>query len=218
MSALVAAIGVHVGAGGIALLAGATAVVARKGGPIHRTAGTVFLASMLVMAGVGGALSVIHLQEVNILASVLTIYLVGTAWLAARRGDGEGGRLEWLGLMLGAGVVLLAVLFGGAASGPFAPVYYVFGGVAALAVAMDMRTVARGGLSGADRIARHLWRMCLALAIAAAAFFLGQMDELPAALRGAHLAAPPLLALFAMAFWLVRVRITPRRRSEGATS
>lgn len=218
MSGEAAAIIVHVAAGGVALLAGATAVIARKGERVHRVAGTVFVVSMLVMAGVGGALSVLHKQDLNILASSLTIYLVGTALLAARRRDGEGGRLEVVGLAWVAAVVLMASLFGLSAKGPFAVVYYLFGAVAALAAAMDLRVIARRGLAGGDRIARHLWRMCLALAIAAAAFFLGQADEMPAAIRGPHLAAPPLLALVAMAFWLVRVRITGRRKGRVAAN
>lgn len=56
------------------------------------------------------------------------------------------------------------------------------------------------------RLARHLWRMCLALFIAAGSFFVGQADEIPQALRGPHLMVPPLAALALMAFWLVRVR------------
>lgn len=207
---------VHVAAGGVALAGGAVAVIARKGGRLHRASGTLFVAAMAVMLVVGGVISVIREQDLNILAASLTLYLVATAWLAARRRDGEGGLAEKAGAAAGAAIVLMAVVFGLGAKGPFAAVYYGFGAVAVLAALLDLRVVRMGGLAGADRIARHLWRMCLALAIAAAAFFLGQADELPRALQGPHLAAPPLLALAAMVFWLVRVRLKARRASPPA--
>ena len=43
---------------------------------------------------------------------------------------------------------------------------YVFAVVALIAAASDFSMIHRGGLAGAPRIARHLWRMCLALFIA----------------------------------------------------
>ena len=58
----------------------------------------------------------------------------------------------------------------------------------------------------AQRIARHLWRMCLALWIATASFFLGQSDEFPEALRIMPLLCTPvLLVMLFMIYWLVRV-------------
>jgi hypothetical protein len=40
----------HIGAGAIGLASGTVAALARKGGRVHRRAGTVFVISMLVMA------------------------------------------------------------------------------------------------------------------------------------------------------------------------
>jgi hypothetical protein len=37
--------------------------------------------------------------------------------------------------------------------------------------------LARGGVLGAKRIARHLWRMCFGLFIAAGSFFLGPSNR-----------------------------------------
>ena len=90
----------------------------------------------------------------------------------------------------------------------------VFGTVALIAGLSDIRVVRSGPLHGPSRLARHLWRMCFALWIAAASFFLGQADELPQALRiPALLAVPPLTALLAMFYWLWRVRF--RRSLRG---
>jgi hypothetical protein len=69
------------------------------------------------------------------------------------------------------------------------------------------------GLQGARRIARHLWRMCFALFIAAGSFFLGQAQVFPEPIRKSGLLPiPVLLVLLLMFFWLVRVRFTQRYR------
>ena len=95
--------------------------------------------------------------------------------------------------------------------------FFMFGIVGLLAGIGDARMIRSGGLHGAPRIARHLWRMCWALWIAAGSFFLGQADEFPAALRiPALLAVPALLPLAAMLYWLWRVRVMPSIRRARA--
>jgi len=44
-----------------------------------------------------------------------------------------------------------------------------------------------GGVSGAKRIVRHLWRMSFAFWIAAFSFLLGQQKVMPAYIRGLKL-------------------------------
>jgi hypothetical protein len=71
--------------------------------------------------------------------------------------------------------------------------------------------VIKGGLTGAARIARHLWRMCFAFFFAAGSFFLGQQKVMPVWMHGAwYLHVLGLAPLVFMAFWLVRVRTTKR--------
>jgi hypothetical protein len=65
---------------------------------------------------------------------------------------------------------------------PAAP-YFVFGSVALLFAAGDIRMLVRGGVSGPKRIVRHLSRMSIAFFIAAASFFLGQQKVMPAYMR-----------------------------------
>src|SRR5258708_7416248 len=48
---------------------------------------------------------------------------------------------------------------------------FFMGSVMLLAAAGDIRMLVRGGVLGAKRIARHLWRMCFGLFIAAGSFF-----------------------------------------------
>ena len=65
----------------------------------------------------------------------------------------------------------------------------------------------RGGVSGTQRIARHLWRMCFALFIAAASIFLARQHLFPDLLRRTGvLVFLSVLPLLLMIFWLIRVR------------
>ena len=62
---------VHVGGGAVGLVSGAIAVIARKGGRLHRRAGTVFVVSMVVMAVFACYLAIaIPDQLVNVFISV----------------------------------------------------------------------------------------------------------------------------------------------------
>jgi hypothetical protein len=98
-------------------------------------------------------------------------------------------------------------------------VFFMFGTVALLGVIGDVRTIRAGVLKGAPRLVRHLWRMCYALWIAAASFFLGPRERvvkvIPEALvTPVSLALPVVAVLVVMFYWLWRVRI--RRNFRGA--
>ena len=71
-----------------------------------------------------------------------------------------------------------------------------------------------GRLTGYRRLRSHIWRMCTALFVATGSFFLGQADEIPAALRGPHLWVLALAPLGAMIWWMVKSR--PRRSPRAA--
>ena len=91
---------------------------------------------------------------------------------------------------------------------PTAP-HFVFGSVALLSAAGDVRLLVRGGVFGGKRIVRHLWRMSFAFLIAAFSFFLGQQKVMPASLRGSKLLfVPPLLILMVLIYWLSRMCFT----------
>src|SRR5215472_12386341 len=86
---------VHVGCGSVGLLSGTVAALAQKGERLHRAAGTVFFASMLVMATFAAWLAIaIPGQMSNLLGAILTFYLVATGWLTARRKQRTVGRAE----------------------------------------------------------------------------------------------------------------------------
>jgi hypothetical protein len=207
---------VHIVAGGLGLVSGFVALYAAKGATLHRKSGMVFVYTMLTMstAGIVIAASRGAAPAINIPAALLTAYLVTTALITVRP-PVPGGRWLDLGAMLVALAVGLAsfafgfeaIAGGGTKDGIPAFPFFLFGVVGVLASVSDLRMIRRGRLEGAPRLARHLWRMCFALYIAAASFFLGQADEIPEPLRIRPLLALPVLAvLVTMLYWLWRVR------------
>ncbi len=223
---------IHIVGGSVALLSGAAALTLGKGGRWHARAGTLFFVSMLVLAGTGAVIASLKPERGTAVIGIFTCYLVVTAWSAARRRDGKPGRLEHVALAVAVACVAALLLLGiegmnhprGRVDSLPWQVHFVFGAVAALAVALDLNFILRGQLSRVQRIGRHLWRMCVALLIAATSFFQGQEDEFPEVWQGAILwDALPLMVLAAMIFWIFRVRFSRqfggglRRHVGGAT-
>ena len=217
-----AALTLHVGGGMTALVSGATAAFAPKGRRLHALAGRLFVAAMLVMAGVGAIVAPLLPQRMNIAAGVFTIYLVLSAWSAARRKPGDAGRVEVATLLIGiAAFAICAWLIWvgsqsaeGVVDGQDYHPLIVFAALAALGVFLDVRMLRRGGITGVSRIARHLWRMCLALFIASASFFLGQPQLFPTWLSSSNaLFIPALVPLVLLIVWMLRLRIGRRWRT-----
>lgn len=215
-----AALVLHISGGAVGLVSGFAALAAPKGRRVHRAAGKAFVVAMLVMAVFAVIVALQRNQPLNILAGVFTLYMVATAWLAVRRPAGTVGRAEAVGFAAALGVAAIGVVVGWRGLGGEdipAAVPYVFAGVAALAAAADLSVILRRGVSGPARIARHLWRMCVALFIASSSFFLGQMDEIPQALQGPHLLVLAHLPLVALLFWMIRVRVARAFKSVPVT-
>jgi uncharacterized membrane protein len=209
----------HIGAGAIGLLSGAAALAFRKGGRLHRVAGNVFFASMLTMAGIGTCVAPLLPQVGSMVGGAFTFYLVATGWMTVRRAPATVGRFERGALVFALGIAATGTVFGveaaQSASGqvddiPAVP-YFVFATLSAMAAALDLRMILRGGIARAPRLARHLWRMCIGLLIAAFSFFLGQAQVFPAAVRRPSLLlVPELVILCLLVFWLVRVQLAKR--------
>jgi hypothetical protein len=198
-------------------------VSVRKGARPHRALGTVFFLSMLSVSALAVYLALFvpptHSggapPSASVSVGILTFYLAVTAWLTVKRKDRGFGLVEKGALIAVLGVAVALLIFGlraasiaAARPGSYVP-YFVFAAFAAFAAAMDLKVMLRGGISGAPRIARHLWRMCFALFFAAAFFFLGQQGSLPRFIRGSwFLLVPAFAPLAVMFFWLLRVRFT----------
>src|SRR5262249_51695765 len=91
---------VHIAAGSLGILSGFIAIFLDKGSNRHRMAGKVFVISMVSMATAAVFLALMKRQSGNVLGGVFTSYLVVTAWLTARRRDGETSSFDWLVLLI----------------------------------------------------------------------------------------------------------------------
>jgi hypothetical protein len=207
----------HICAGILGLLSGAAAMSFRKGSRWHRVAGNVFFVSMLGMSTAGAYLAFIKHQMNNVFGGVLAFYLVTTAWATGRRRDGETSIFDWGALLVALAVGAVILTYGfevansptGPKDGIPAGMYFFLGSVALVSAAGDVRMLARGGVFGIHRIARHLWRMCFSLFIATGSFFLGQQQVFPHWLRKTNvLFLPAILPLILLIFWLFRVLFT----------
>jgi uncharacterized membrane protein len=236
---------VHICAGTLGLLSGAAAISFRKGSRAHILAGRVFVASMLTMAAGAAYLAVVRHQPNNLGGGILTFYLIGTAWVTARRRGGETSRLDWVALLIPLTLGILTWISGVEkmrAPGPPedgvpAGMHFFMGSVALLAAIGDVRMLLGRGVFGTRRIARHLWRMCFGLFIAAGSFFLGPSNRplrlLSLVGLGRHLSPAifgtglylvlSVLPLILLIFWLIRVRFgnaykkssSPYRTEQG---
>lgn len=209
----------HAVAGATGLLSGATALAARKGDPIHRIAGTVFFGAMLTTAVSAVVLALLEDEQTSAIAGALTSYFIMTSWLTVKRRERTAGWIEVAAMLVAAvgsaaafylawdSVQKGTALLGGA---PF----YIFSAVAALCALLDFSVILRRGLAGRQRIARHLWRMCLGLFIAVASFFPGQLQFFPDFIRNVEpvilLFIPAFTVLGVMLYWLAVVLGTRR--------
>ena len=218
---------IHITAGALSILTGTIAVCVRKGGSAHRVSGTVFFLAMLTMSAMGVYLATImpHTSVVppapTAIIGAFTFYLVASAWLTVARKPGEIGLLERAGLFaaIGATAGLLALgtvvaLSPTPAPPPGVAPYFVFAMLTTIAAAGDLNLIRKGGLTGTSRIARHLWRMCLAFFFATSFFFIGQQKVMPAYMhRAPILFALGLAPLALLLFWLIAVRLMKRFRA-----
>jgi uncharacterized membrane protein len=200
----------HILAGTVGLLSGTFAIAVRKGSRLHRASGNIFTVAMLTLASSAFCLAIMKSQHGNIIGSLITFYMIATAWLAGRR---RGiGRLDLAALLVGTGGAFAVITLGvwtlhhPDKNAPAAMCFFM-AAVLLLAAAGDIRMLARGDISGRPRITRHLWRMCFGLFIATGSFFLGQQQVFPAFLRGSvFLMVFAVLPFPLMIYWLIRVR------------
>jgi hypothetical protein len=214
----------HIGTGTLGMLSGFVAVFLRKGSRQHAWAGNVFVLSMMALSSTGTYLALVKSQPGNVLGGALTFYLVTTAWLTARRGERGTSIVDWSAMLfvsiLSTSEITLgtqAVLSPTGLKYDYPPwPYFIFGAVAALAAVGDTRMLVRNGIAGTGRLARHLWRMCFALFIAAASIFLARAHVFPALLqKTGALIFLSFLPLLLMVFWLVRVRYSKTYKKQS---
>ena len=201
----------HIAGGMIGMLSGTAAMIFRKGFRAHIFAGRVFVGSMLTMGVCAAWLAILKHDPNNIGGGILTVYLITTAWLTARRGDGETRRFDWAALLIPLAIGILGWINGidairggtGEKYGVPAGMHIFLGSVCLLATAGDLRMLLNGGVSGARRTGRHLWRMCFGLFIAAGSFFMGPGNRPLRLMTSMRIARFLPTAFFTMSVYMV---------------
>jgi uncharacterized membrane protein len=220
---------VHIAAGGLAIILGATALAAAKGGWLHRRSGLLFVYAMLTM-GISGSILALSQRwtNANALGGFTSAYFVITALTVVRPVSAWTRRLDVTALSLAFALAAIEIGAGGYALAngrstiDGAPVFMLFflASIVASAGAGDMRVMRSGPRRGAPRLRRHLWRMCFALFIAAGSFFSIRSRVariLPEPFTTPLMRALPVVLIFvAMFYWMWRVR--SRRINLGVAS
>jgi len=214
---------IHVAAGALAIVLGFTALLAAKGSTLHRRAGLLFVWVMLALGVTAAMLGLRNgPADGNVMAGLITVYFVGTALTTLRPPSRRYSRINAAALTLAVGLALFAVVRGvegvnnpllSPSGVPFRTIgvmSFILGAFLLLAAAGDVRIMRFGPPAGRERLARHLWRMCIALFIAAGSFF--SIRErvatiLPEPFTAGPVRALPIVLLFGMMFyWLWRLR------------
>jgi hypothetical protein len=172
---------------------------------------------MLSVSALGSYLGFIKGEMDNFTGGIFAFYLVTTAWATAKGGENELGKLSWIAPPIALAFAAINFVWAVEVARGLTAVknqssvgaYVFFGTLALLSAAGDVRMLVRGGLSGTQRLVRHLWRMCFGWFIATISFFLGQQRLFPAWLRGSYvLVLFAFLPLVFLIFWFIRVRLT----------
>jgi len=200
----------HIIGGVLALVFGYTALFATKGAPLHRKSGTFFVFAMVAMSLTGALMAFLDPSPSSQIAGLLTFYFVTTALLTVKRRE-EPQRIDIALTLFAVAVAIFAFKAGfelARTGRPEMGPMFVFGAVGLMAAIGDVRVMRAGGIHGRRRIARHLWRMCFAMWVAAASFFWGPPGRVPEVIRiPALLPIPVLLPVVVMLYWLWRIRV-----------
>jgi hypothetical protein len=209
----------HGGFGALGLLSGATALSVQKGSRLHRVAGSVFVLTMGVTAASGAYLGVVTGVPGNAIAGIVTLYLLTTSWMTVRRPENQAGIFEIVTFLFAAAAAATGIYFAVEAMGDEGALmggipYAIIAGIVTLAALADLSVLIRRGLSGRQRVARHLWRMLLGFSAAVGSFFPGQLPFFPAFIREIQpfilLFIPFFTVIGLMVFWLFYVFATRR--------
>tara|TARA_R110001592_G_scaffold5627_2_gene30977 strand:- start:907 stop:1554 length:648 start_codon:yes stop_codon:yes gene_type:complete len=211
----------HIIAGILVLLFGSIALISSKGLRLHKLTGNIFFIAMVMLS-----LTAIYLEiqfDDFPIMGIFSLYFASTSWLAVKRQAGTIGVFEVCAFLCIAMVAITFykwgwdIVYNGKVLERMLPLpmYFIFGSFAAFAAILDLNMILRGGLVGAHRIARHLWRMCIALLLATMSFL--SQDIFPEFIQNTGLLwSPVIVLLLIIVFWLCRLPFSPWRKIRSA--
>lgn len=218
----------HIAGGAIGILTGWIASASKKGQNLHRISGRTFFVAMFVSYLIAACVAPFLNDDArpNTVAGILALYLLLSGLAAARRRPFRASRAERIGLLVALFITAMGAWFAfesfqgpaGTVDGSPPEAFAVFIITGCFAVFGEVRLLMRGQLSNADRIKRHLWRMCASFFIASGSFFVGQPQVFPVWFNETPL--PNLLSfapIIIMAYFLVRYSRTPKRPAPAGS-
>lgn len=153
----------------------------------------------------------------------IVMYTVFTAWLTVHHKKNETGILEVTSLIwvIGFALTAFAISMGWQEEEtPFA--YLIWGGLAILFALGDIRNLYQSGLSGTQRIIRHVLRIGFSLVWAALAFtdkIVKMMGANVKSMQGEQLllivGIPTMLILITILYWITKVLFFSNERFAG---
>jgi hypothetical protein len=204
---------IHTPAGTIVLVTAVVAMFAKKGSALHRKAGSCFTVSMMVMLVSGIAAAYLKNSIDDMMLGAIVMYAVFTAWLTVHHKKNETGLLEVTALIwvVGFAITSFAISMGWQeVAAPFA--YLIWGGLALLYALGDIRNLYHSGLSGTQRIIRHVSRIGFSIVWAALAFtdkIVKMMGTNIKSMQGEQLllimGIPTMLILITILYWITRI-------------
>lgn len=206
----------HICAGAIALLAGYSVIIAKKGQLAHKYLGRVYVVAMLALGLTGTYVAIIREIPLSMLNGLVLCYFVlssvNTIWQAPKQTNALDKLLFTFVIMITIGFgwysYLITQIESKELGGFGIEAYIVFGSVMVVCCFGDCRYLIRGGLSGNSRLVRHLWRMFFPLLMSTAAFFLGQAKHLPESIQRIELLLlPVVLVVLTTIYWIAKMQL-----------
>lgn len=214
---------IHAPAGTIGLVTATVALSTQKGSALHRKAGTCFTISMMVMLVSGFVVAFLKESTGDMFLSIVVIYTVFTAWLAAHHRKSGTFLLEYIALLWIVAISIVALFISVGWRGVDVPDAYLFwAGFAVLCALGDVRNLYQSGLPGIQRVIRHVWRVGFSLIWAGLAFtdkivkMLGSnVKEMPEEQLILIVAVPTMLILITILYWITNILFFSRERFSG---
>ncbi len=212
---------IHAPAGTLVLGTAVVAMFSKKGSALHRKAGSCFTASMMVMLVSGIAVAYLKDSVDDMMLGAIVLYTVFTAWLTVHHKKNETGLLEVIALIwvVGFAITAFSISMGWRAAEVPPMAYLIWGGLAILCALGDIRNLYLSGLSGTQRIIRHVWRTGFSLVWAALAFTDKIVKMLGANLKSMQeeqllliVAIPTMLILITILYWITKILFFSRER------
>lgn len=207
----------HFWIGCIAVVAGFTAFAARKGKAVHRAAGVIFFAAMVLLTASGLWLSIAREILFTVFLSAIAFHAVVSGWAAAALKT-PFGRLKTKASPVLSGAIVAGAAYGGlrAAAAPGGMLndlppgaFYTVAAVGFIIFVYDVAFTLTKDPAEQRRLTRHLWRMGFSFFLATGIFFFGNNHVLPEILRApAFLSAPVIAVVLWTIFYAFRTRFS----------